>query len=71
MLLKIDIHGEDLQSAAGKLAKGVRNSDFLGRTNDGTIYALLSNTSRDNATYVIKRFEDMGYTADIRESLNL
>ena len=71
VLLQIDIRGEDLQSAAGKLAKGVRNSDFLGRTNDGTIYALLSNTSQENAAFVIKRFEDMGYSADMRESLNL
>ncbi len=47
----------------------LRNSDYFGKLPDGHLYALLSNTSRENAAFVIGRIEKAGYGADIMEDI--
>ncbi len=49
------------------LASKLRLSDYVGTLADGNIYVLLSNTARDDAHYVISRFNDIGYETEFVE----
>ena len=49
------------------LASKLRLSDYVGTLQDGNIYVLLSNTTREDASYVIKRFGDVGYETEFVE----
>ena len=45
----------------------LRQTDYIGTLADGCLYALLSNTSHDDAQYVIKRFAEVGHKSYIVE----
>ena len=47
----------------------MRQSDYLGTLEDDKLYALLSNTNSRDAEFVLKRFEDAGYTCRIAEEV--
>lgn len=49
------------------LASKLRLSDYVGTLKDGNMYVLLSNTAKGDASYVIKRFEEVGYTTEFVE----
>ena len=56
------------QMADGKLlASKLRLSDYVGILPDGNMYVLLSNTSKKEAEFVIRRFADLGYETEIQE----
>lgn len=65
-LLKLE--AEELPAGIGlELAKRLRQSDYVGMTENGSLYILLANTSRDNARIVVDRLEAAGYTTNILE----
>lgn len=68
-LLQVDIP-DGVQLASGEqLSSGLRQTDYIGTLKNGELYALLANTSRDDAQYVIKRFEDQGFACHVVERM--
>lgn len=66
-MLKVLTPSED-QMADGKLlASKLRLSDYVGILPDGNMYVLLSNTSKEEAGYVIQRFAELGFETEIQE----
>jgi len=49
------------------LASKLRLSDYVGTYSDGNMYVLLSNTTKEESGHVIRRFAEVGYTAEIVE----
>lgn len=49
------------------LASKLRLSDYVGTFSNGKMYALLSNTTKEESAHVIRRFAEVGYTAEIVE----
>lgn len=66
-VLKVETGDQDNMEAGRELVGKLRQSDYMGTLEDGSLYALLSNTSVDDAQYVIRRFEEAGYKSDIVE----
>ena len=65
-LLKLE--AEELPAGIGlELAKRLRQNDYVGMTESGNMYILLSNTSRENARIVVDRLKAAGYTTNILE----
>ena len=60
-----------MQEAGRALAKMMRQSDFLGQLKDGGLYALLSNTSNTDASFVLNRFNEAGYKSRVVEEMDL
>ena len=58
---------EDQKETALLIAGSLRQSDYVGTMPDGGLYVLLSNTNRENAQFVIKRFEELGLRLCIAE----
>ena len=67
----IQITSSDLtrEEAGQKLAKLMRQSDYVGVFEDGRIYALLANTSAKDAQLVEKRFREEGFQCEIQEDI--
>jgi hypothetical protein len=61
----------DEDKMATAVGKTLRNSDYLGRLPDGGLYILLSNTSDENAGYVINRIKGEGYRAVITKDIDV
>ncbi len=70
-ILQIETEGRDLEKAGDELTKLMRQSDYIGKMTDGKLYVLLSNTEKDDAEFVIKRFENIGYQSRIWEAFDL
>ena len=66
-LLKIESGVKDQKETALLIAGSLRQSDYVGTMPDGSLYVLLSNTNRENAQFVIKRFEELGLRLCIAE----
>ena len=64
-VLKVEADADDYHEAGKKLSQKLRQSDYIGTLEDGGLYALLPNTSSENASYVIKRFKEVGYNSSI------
>ena len=70
-VLRVDIGGKAVTEAGDDIVKVIRNSDYMGTLSDGNFYVLLSNTSPDNASFVINRFKEIGYQSVIQEGVVL
>ena len=70
-VLRVDIGDNSVTDAGDDIVKVIRNSDYMGTLTDGNFYVLLSNTSPDNASFVINRFKEIGYPAVIQEGVAL
>ena len=66
-ILRIDVSPEQQETAAAALTKLMRQSDYIGKLEDGNLYALLSNTENKDADFVIRRFAEVGYKSWIKE----
>ena len=71
VLLRVDLGSKKWDEASYEIVKALRNSDYMGQLSDGNFYVLLSNTSRDNASFVINRFEKMGFPAEIQGNMEV
>lgn len=69
--VKIDVEPDQVEAAGETLGKLMRQSDFLGQLADGGLYALLSNTSNTDASFVLKRFKEAGYESRVVEEIDL
>ena len=49
------------------LSSKLRLSDYVGTLEDGSLYVLLSNTTRKDADFVINRFKSMGFETEFVE----
>jgi len=70
-VLVIRVQDGQQEEAGVKLSKMLRQTDFLGKMEDGRLYALLANTDEQSANYVISRFESVGYPCRVEEELNV
>ena len=52
-----------------ELSPLVRQTDYLGELKDGKVYALLSNTSINDAEFVRRRFIEKGFPCQIEEDV--
>lgn len=66
-ILEIDARTADIDEAGIALGTMLRQTDYLGKLSNGRLYALLSNTDRKDADFVIRRFTDSGYESRIQE----
>ena len=66
-LLKVVTYTEDRMADGKLLASKLRLSDYVGIMPDGYLYVLLSNTNREDADYVIRRFAELGYETEVQE----
>jgi len=64
-VLKVEAEPEDYREAGKLLMSKLRQTDYIGTLSDGGLYALLSNTSRQDAQYVVNRFAEVGYESHI------
>ena len=58
--------GETIYSLSDKISHSLRQSDIMGMTDDG-LEILLANTSRSDAAFVEKRFDNLGIDTEIVE----
>lgn len=70
-MIAVDTGGMAQEEASRILKHKVRQSDYLGRLNDGNLYVLLSNTSQEDADFVKKRFVDAGFACEIQEEISI
>ena len=68
-VLRVEAEHDDYVEAGRQLTKKLRQTDYIGTLTDGCLYALLANTSREDAQYVIARFQEVGYPSYIVEEL--
>lgn len=66
-VLQVDVDPALYGEAGKQLAAKLRQTDYMGTLSDGGLYALLSNTSREDARFVIRRFTEAGYDCHIVE----
>jgi nucleoside-diphosphate-sugar epimerase len=61
LVIRITPDSDGLLETSKKLAKLFRNSDYMGSLNDGYLYVLLANTSRNDSSFVTGRILEAGY----------
>lgn len=68
VLLEILAEGENYENVAGTLGGAIRQTDYLGIMKGGRLYALLSNTNRENAGSIMERFRKAGYESRVEDA---
>lgn len=66
VLLEILKQEEDCEKVARTLGGAIRQTDYLGILK-GSLYALLSNTNRENVGGIVERFKSAGYDSRVEE----
>ena len=61
VLLEVLAEGENYEKVAGTLGGAIRQTDYLGILKGGRLFALLSNTGRENIGGIMERFQNAGY----------
>lgn len=70
-VIRIELNNFDKNAVIGIVEKSLRQSDYYGRLDDDAVYALLSNTTEQDAVYVLNRLTDKGLDARILEDNSL
>ena len=70
-LIEVELGEVSLEEAGKRLGAQMRQSDFLGELQEGTVYALLANTRPKDAAIVLQRFRDGGFNCRITEEVSL
>ena len=68
-LLEVLAGGEDYEKVAIALGSAIRQTDYLGILKGGRLYALLSNTGRENVGGIMERFQNAGYDSRLEEAV--
>ena len=71
VLLRVDLGEKKWDDASREIVKALRNSDYMGQLSDGEFYVLLSNTSPNNAGFVMNRFDKMGFPSEIQGNMEV
>lgn len=66
-VLRVEANSGAYMEVGTKLTEKLRQTDYMGTLSDGGLYALLANTSGEDAQYVINRFAEAGYNSYIVE----
>lgn len=66
-VLRVEADPASYKETGKLLMTKLRQTDYIGTLADGCLYALLSNTSHEDAQYVIKRFSEIGHNSYIVE----
>ena len=66
-LLRVDAEEDVLREKGALICSKLRQSDYTGILEDGGLYALLANTSRADADFVMRRFLELGVQSQIVE----
>lgn len=69
VLLEVLAGGEDYESVARTLGSAIRQTDYLGILEGGRLYALLSNTGKENVGGIVERFKNAGYASRVEEAM--
>lgn len=67
VLLEIQAEGSNYEQVAVTLGSAIRQTDYLGILKGNRLYALLTNTGKENVGGVIERFQKAGYSCVIDE----
>lgn len=67
VLLEVQAGESNYEQVASTLGSAIRQTDYLGILKGNRLYALLTNTGRDNVGGVIERFQKAGYACVIDE----
>ncbi len=70
-LVRIELGETGMEEAGKRLAAQMRQSDFLGQLEEGSLYALLANTRPQDAAVVLGRFRESGFDCLIQEEISL
>ena len=70
-LIQITASDMSREEAGLKLAKLMRQSDFVGVFEDGRMYALLANTNAKDAQFVENRFREVGFQCEVQEEIDV
>lgn len=68
-LIQITSSDMSREEVGQKLAKLMRQSDYVGMFEDGRVYALLANTNAKDAQFVENRFREVGFQCEIQEDI--
>ncbi len=67
VLLEVQAEGSNYEQVAVTLGSAIRQTDYLGILKGNRLYALLTNTGKENVGGVIERFQKAGYSCVIDE----
>lgn len=67
VLLEVLTKEKNYEQVAKALGSTIRQTDYLGIFKKGKLYALLSNTNKQNVGGIIERFRNLGYECRIDE----
>ncbi len=68
-LIRIEAEKEEHVEIGARLSETLRDSDHVGTMEDEGLYALLSNTSREDTAFVLKRISEVGIKASVVEGI--
>ncbi len=66
-LLEVQTRNQSYEHVADALSDSIRSTDYFGVLENGKLYALLSNTDKNNVGSVIERFRLAGYDSLLKE----
>ena len=69
VLLEILTEDENYENVGKTLGNAIRQTDYLGILKEGKLYALLSNTNKDNISGIRERFRSAGYECRVEEAV--
>lgn len=69
VLLEILTEDENYENVGKTLGNAIRQTDYLGILKKGKLYALLSNTNKDNISGIRERFRSAGYECRVEEAV--
>jgi UDP-glucuronate decarboxylase len=64
-LLQVERNGSSLEEISEKVVRVIRDNDYIGISNEDSVYVLLSNTKNDYATLVIERLKKAEVNASV------
>ncbi len=68
-LLRVTSNSTNYKQAGTFLGAKLRDSDYIGTLEDGNLYVLLSNTSKEHSLSVIERMAKMGMNIEVVEDI--
>jgi len=68
-LLRVKSGSNDPKQAGMFLEAKLRDTDYIGTLEDGKLYILLSNTSKEHSLHVIDRMANMGVDIEVMEEM--
>jgi len=68
-LLRVNSVSKDSKQEGVFLEAKLRDTDYIGTLEDGKLYILLSNTSKEHSLYVIERMATMGVEIEVVEEM--